>query len=60
VREHVWFIVSKTDERRFATTRPPSGEWVDKLKTDGYRVFRIEFEMPESWDESVVARGEIS
>lgn len=50
MREQVWFIVSKTDERRYATTRPPAGEWVETLKRDGYAIFRIEFEMPEDWD----------
>lgn len=50
MREQVWFIVSKTDERRYATTRPPAGEWEKKLREEGYSIFRIEFDMPEWWD----------
>lgn len=52
MKEQVWFIVSKTNERRYATTRPPAGEWEQALKREGYEIFRIEFDMPVSWDKS--------
>ncbi len=50
--EHVWFIAKPGEERKFATPREPSQEWTKSLKEQGYRIFRVDFNLPEGWDSS--------
>ena len=50
--EKVWFISKPGDERRFSTTTAPSPEWAASLKSQGFKILRVEFFLPEGWDSS--------
>lgn len=42
----VWYIIKAGDERRYATPTPPSEEWAEALKKQGFKIVRVDFELP--------------
>jgi hypothetical protein len=55
MQESIWFIAKPGEERRFACPTEPGPEWAARLKEQGYKIFRVEFELPEGWDSADTA-----
>lgn len=47
---NVYYAAKPGQERRYCSPNPYSPEFAKVLKADGYKIFRLDFLLPQDWD----------
>lgn len=52
----IWYVARPGEERRYSMPRAPTEATAAELRRQGFRIFRIDFQLPRDFDTSEESR----